>query len=84
MPRPMTWVDFDKQWEARTKRGVRHRLSDVKWRVQMDVVFIGIFKADGRYGHMDDYPFLIEVYKVEVVRASGSFRPLPEHEATQP
>jgi hypothetical protein len=44
----------------------------------MDVVFVGVFKADRRYGHMDMYPFLFEVYRVEAVRPSGNFRPLPE------
>jgi len=82
-PYPTTWVSFDKQWESRTRRGVRRKLSSLKWRVQTDVVFIGLFKADGYYGHMDMYPFSIEIYKVEAVRASGSFRPLPEQEATQ-
>lgn len=77
-PIPMTWVEFEESWESRT--GWRHRraLSAQKWRVPMDVVFIGVFKADGHYGHMDMYPFLFEVYKVEAVRASGNFRPLPE------
>ncbi len=44
----------------------------------MDVVFIGVFRTCGHYGHMDMYPFLFEVYKVEAVRPSGNFRPLPE------
>jgi hypothetical protein len=82
-PFPTTWVSFDKQWESRTKRRVRHSISNLKWRVQTDVVFIGVFKADGHYGHMDMYTFSIEVYKVEAVRASGSFRPLPEQAATK-
>jgi hypothetical protein len=49
----------------------------LKWRVQTDVVFIGRFKTGGSFGHMDMYPFLLEVHKVESVRPSGSFRPLP-------
>jgi len=69
--------------ESRTKRRVRHRLSIMKWRVNTDVVFIGRFKANGHYGHMDMYPMLIEVFKVEAVRASGSFQPLPEQEETR-
>jgi len=76
-PFPTTWVDFDKLWESRTKRGVRRALSKLKWRFQSDVVFIGLIKADGHYGHMDLYPLSIEVFKVEAVRASGRFRPLP-------
>lgn len=55
----------------------------MKWRVNTDVVFIGRFKANGHYGHMDMYPMLIEVFKVEAVRASGSFQPLPEQEETR-
>jgi hypothetical protein len=46
--------------------------------VQREVVFIDLFKTDGHDGHMDMYPFLFKVHKVEVVRASGNFRPLPE------
>ncbi len=82
-PIPVTWVSFDEHWESRTKRHVRHSLSNVRWRAKTDVVFIGLFKADGRYGHMDIYPFSIEVYKVEAVRPSGSFQPLPEPIATR-
>lgn len=80
-PLPTTWVSFDNQWESRTKRGVRHALSNLKWSVQADVVFIGRFKSDGHYGHLDMYPLSIEVYKVEAVRALGSFQPLPEQDA---
>jgi hypothetical protein len=82
-PVPMTWVTFDKQWESRSTRRVRHALSRLNWRVQADVVFIGLFKSDGRYGHMDMYPFSIEVYRVEAVCDSGSFRPVPDQDATQ-
>lgn len=64
-PLPMTWVTFDVHWESRTTRRVRKTVSTLKWRVPLDVVFIGRFKADGRYGHMDMYPLSIEVYKVE-------------------
>jgi hypothetical protein len=77
-PIPTTWVQFNERWESRTGWRVRHSLANQKWRVQMDVVFIGVFRADGHYGHMDMYPFLFEVYKVEAVRPSGNFRPLPE------
>jgi len=76
-PISTTWISFDKQWESRTARKARRSLSSAKWGGQMDVVFVGLFKSDGRYGHMDMYPFSIEVYKVEAVRASGNFRPLP-------
>jgi hypothetical protein len=64
-PLPMMWVTFDVHWKSRTTRRVRKALSTMKWRVPLDVVFIGKFKADGRYGHMDMYPLSIEVYKVE-------------------
>ena len=77
-PLPMTWVSFDEQWESRSKRSIRHAISNVKWRIQTDVVFVGLFKADGHYGHMDRYPYSIEVYKVEAIRPSGSFRAMPE------
>ncbi len=82
-PLPMTWVKFEKQWESRTTRGVRHALSSLKWGIQADVVFIGLLKTGGHFGHLDMYPFLIEVCKEETVRASGSFRPLPEQKKTQ-
>jgi hypothetical protein len=77
-PFPMTWVTFDKRWESRSKRRVRHALSSQKWGAQTDVIFIGLFGTDGRYGHMDMYPFSFEVYKVEAVGASGRFSPMPE------
>jgi hypothetical protein len=64
----MTWVEFEEGWESRTRWRLRHALANQKWREQMDVVFIGVFKADGHYGHMDMYPFLFKVYKVEAVR----------------
>jgi hypothetical protein len=74
-PLPMTWVTFDDHWESRTTRGLRKTVSQAKWRVSLDVVFIGKFKTDGRYGHMDMYPLSIEVYKVEAATASKT----PEH-----
>jgi len=64
-PIPMMWVKFGDHWESRTTRSVRKTMSKMRWRVPLDVVFIGEFKSDGRYGHMDMYPLLIEVYKVE-------------------
>ena len=79
-PIPMTWVEFEKGWESRTTSGIKHAIAGQKWRIQTDVVFIGVFRTDGHYGHMDMYPFLIEVYKVEAVRPSASFRPLPERQ----
>jgi hypothetical protein len=76
-PLPTTWVSFDKHWESRTARRVRRAVSNAKWGVQMDVVFVGVFKSDGHYGHMDMYPFSFEVSKVEAAKASGDFRPMP-------
>lgn len=78
MPIPATWVEFEQNWEHRTRWRVRRAIGGQQWRVQMDVVFIGMFRTGGQYGHMDMYPFLFEVYKVEAIRPSGSFRPLPE------
>lgn len=69
-PMAMTWVTFDDHWESRTTRSVRKKVSHVKWRVPLDIVIIGEFKTDGRYGHMDMYPLSIEVYKVEAAPAS--------------
>ena len=77
-PIPMTWIEFEEGWESRTRWRLRHALANQKWRIQMDVVFIGVFKADGPYGHMGMYRFLFKVYKVEAVRPSGKFRSLPE------
>jgi hypothetical protein len=68
-PIPMIWVDFDDHWESRTTRSVRKAVSNAKWRIPLDVVFIGKFKTDGRYGNMDMYPLAIEVYKVEAASA---------------
>jgi hypothetical protein len=72
----MTWVEFDKSWESRTPWRLRRAIDGIKWGAQTDVVFIGKVRT-GSFGHMDMYPMLLEVYKVEAVRPSGSFRPLP-------
>jgi hypothetical protein len=77
-PLPMIWVDFEDHWESRTKRNVRKAVSNIKWRLPFDVVFIGKFKTDGRYGHMDMYPLSIEVYKVEAAGAPKSTGPTPK------
>lgn len=69
-PLPMTWVTFDDHWESRTARRVRKTVSQANWHAPLDVVFIGKFKTDGRYGHMDRYPTSIEVYKVEAATTS--------------
>jgi len=37
----------------------------------------GVPGTGGRYGHMDMYPYKLEIYKVEAVRRLGSFRSLP-------
>lgn len=76
-PIPATWVEFEKDWEHRTRWRIRRAIDGQQYRVQTDVVFTGIFRTDGHYGHMDMYPFLFQVYKVEAIRPSGSFRPLP-------
>ncbi|HEY4381819.1 MAG TPA: hypothetical protein VGN01_15830 [Acidobacteriaceae bacterium] len=76
-PIPTTWIDFEKDWEHRTRRQVRHAVNGQKWHVQTDVVFVGIFRANGHYGNMEMYPFLLDVYKVESIRDTGGFRPLP-------
>jgi len=67
---PMTWVTFDGHWESRTTCSVWITVSEPKWRVPLNVVFIGKFKTEGRYGHMDMYPLSIEVYKVEAATTS--------------
>ncbi len=75
---PMTWVNFEKSWESRTSWRVRRAIDGVKWRIQADVVLVGRFRTGGSFGHMDMYPFLLEVYRVEACKASGSFRPYPQ------
>jgi hypothetical protein len=76
-PVPMTWVGFERSWESRTGWRLRRAINHAKWGSQTDVVVVGRFQARGSYGHMDMYPFLLEIYKVEAVKPSGSFRPLP-------
>ena len=71
-PLPMIWVTFDGHWESRTPRSVRKTVSKAQWRVPLEVVLVGKFKTDGRYGHMDMYPLSIEVYKVETATTSKS------------
>jgi hypothetical protein len=78
LPYPMTWVRFDESWESRTSWRIRHAMKGVQWGVQSDVVLIGRFKTEGHFGHLGMYPFMIEVLKVEAVKPSGAFRPLPQ------
>lgn len=82
-PLPMTWVDFEAAWEPRTSWRVRRAMNAArsKWNVQTDVVLVGKFKA-GAFGHNGMYPFLLQVYKVEALRPSGNFSPLPDRQKT--
>ena len=79
-PLPMTWVDFERAWESRTSWRLRRAMiaARSKWNLQTDVVLIGRFKAGASFGHNGMYPFLLEVYKVEALKPSGNFRPLPD------
>jgi hypothetical protein len=38
---------------------------------------VGRFKSGASFGHDGEYPYLLQVYKVEAFRSSGYFRPLP-------
>jgi hypothetical protein len=84
LPFPMTWVKFDESWKSRTSWRVRHAKNNAEWGVQSDVVFIGRLRTDGHFGHLDMYPLLLEVFKVEAVKPSGSFRPLPQTKMGRP
>jgi hypothetical protein len=77
-PLPMIWVTFDGHWESRTTRSIRKTVSKAKWHGPLDVVFVGKFKTDGRYGHMDMYPLSIEVYKVEAASTSKNAEQSPK------
>ena len=77
-PVPMIWVNFDEHWESRTTRKVRKTVSDLKWRVPLNVVFIGRFKTDGHFGHMDMYPLLIEVLRVVSASAPKKVQASPK------
>lgn len=77
-PLPMTWVDFERAWESRTSWRLRRAMMRSKWNVQTDVVLVGRFKSGAWFGHNDMYPFLIQIYKVEALKPSGQFRPLPD------
>lgn len=74
----MIWVEFDDRWESRTTRNVQKTVSNTKWRVPLNVVFIGKFKTDGGYGHMDMYPLSLEVYKVEAATTSKNAASSPK------
>jgi hypothetical protein len=75
-PLPTIWVDFEKSWESRTSWRHRHATNHVKWGMH-DVVFVGIMRTGGRFGHQDMYSDVIQVHRVEAVRPLGSFRPFP-------
>jgi hypothetical protein len=78
-PLPLTWLDFESAWEPRTSWRRRRAMyaARSKWNVQTDVVLVGKFRSGGSFGHNGMYPFLLQVYKVEALKPSGSFRPLP-------
>jgi hypothetical protein len=79
-PLPMTWVDIESAWESRTSWRLRRAMTAAgsKWNVQTDVVLVGRFKSGAWFGHNGMYPFLFQVYKVEALKPSGNFRPLPD------
>jgi hypothetical protein len=79
-PLPMTWVDIESAWESRTSWRLRRAMTAAgsKWNVQTDVVLVGRFKSGAWFGHNGMYPFLLQVYKVEALKPSGNFRPLPD------
>jgi hypothetical protein len=79
-PLPVTWVDFDSAWESRSPGRLRRAMIAVrsKWNVQTDVVLIGRFRAGASFGHNGMYQYLLQVYKIEALKPSGSFRPLPD------
>jgi hypothetical protein len=81
-PLPMTWVTFESAWESRTAWRLRRAMiaARSRWNVQTDVVLIGRFKSGVSFGHNGMYPFLLQVYKVEALKPSGSFSPLPGEE----
>jgi hypothetical protein len=78
IPVPMIWVEFDDHWKSLTTRSVRKVISAMKRRAPVDVVFIGRFKTDGHYGHMDMYPLSIEVYEVEAASEPKNNRTSPK------
>jgi hypothetical protein len=49
-----------------------------KWNVKTDVVLVGKFKSGTSFGHDDMHAFLLQVYKVEALKPSGNFRPVPD------
>lgn len=73
-----TWVDFDDNWEQRSSWRLRRAINGIRWRVPLDVVFVGKFESNGRYGHMDMYGHRLTVFKVEAVEQLGRFRALPK------
>ncbi len=75
-PRPFIWVDFEKSWESRTSWRFRHATDRVRWGMH-DVVFVGMIRTGGHFGHQDMYSDVLQVYRVEGVRQLGSFRPFP-------
>ena|SRR5215469_578696 len=79
-PLPMTWVEFEGAWESRTGWRLRRGMTAAgsKWNVQTDVVLVGRFKSGASFGHNGMYPFLLQIYKVEALKPSGNFRPLPD------
>jgi hypothetical protein len=62
------WVDFDSEYERLTKRTLRQKVKEVKWRQSVDVVFVGKFEAKGGYGHQDMYAWRMVVMSVEQVQ----------------
>lgn len=60
-----TWLGLNKGWQKQTEGGVAQRIRDLKWGVPTDVVVVGSFRYDGKFGHMGMYSRYLLVDRFE-------------------
>lgn len=77
------WVDFTESFSENSKKKYRKKLNENgDGGRTVNVTFVGKFLAQGRYGHMNGYPFNFIVEKVEnaeiIYKYSPVFNSLPD------
>ncbi len=70
-----TWLGLSKGWEKQTDAVVRDRIKDLKWSVPLEVVAVGVFRTDGKFGHMGMYSRYLLVDRFETAGEPAPARP---------
>jgi hypothetical protein len=70
-------VEFGSSFDELTERNSRKKIQNSKWRIGLDVVFVGRFDTRGRFGHLNMYGDRLLVMSAEQVQPLGKFSALP-------